>query len=173
MILNNSFLNGIGFGNLDIGIVICIMLGVIFLLMIISIINMCSIHKLKNTYKKFMQGKNAKSLEQEVIGLFEDNKFIKNSIEKNRKDIRILYKNFESAFQKFGVVKYDAFNQMGGQLSFCIALLDENNNGFIINSVHSTEGCYTYTKEIKNGTCTISLGNEEKEALNIAIGADE
>lgn len=173
MILNNSFLNGIGFGNLDIGIVICIMLGVIFLLMIISIINMCSIHKLKKTYKKFMQGKNAKSLEQEVIGLFEDNKFIKNSIEKNRKDIRILYKNFESAFQKFGVVKYDAFNQMGGQLSFCIALLDENNNGFIINSVHSTEGCYTYTKEIKNGTCTISLGNEEKEALNIAIGADE
>lgn len=171
--MNNSFLNGIGLGNLDMGIVICIMLLVIVLLLIISIVNMCSIHKLKKTYKKFMQGKNAKSLEQEVIGLFEDNKFIKSSIEKNKKDIRILYKNFESAFQKFGVVKYDAFNQMGGQLSFCIALLDENNNGFIINSVHSTEGCYTYTKEIKNGTSAISLGNEEKEALSIAIGADE
>ena len=59
---------------------------------------------------------------------------------------------------------------MGGQLSFCIALLDENDNGFIINSVHSTEGCYTYTKEIKNGECKITLGTEEAEAMAIAMG---
>lgn len=124
-------------------------------------------------YKKFMQGKSAKSLEQEIVGLFEDNKFIKNAIEKDKKDIRILYKNFESAFQKLGVVKYDAFNQMGGQMSFCIALLDENNNGFILNSVHSAEGCYSYTKEIKNGESEILLGNEEKKALNIAIRAED
>lgn len=69
-----------------------------------------------------------------------------------------------------GIVKYDAFSQMGGQLSFCIALLDENDNGFIINSVHSTEGCYTYTKEIKNGECKITLGTEEAEAMAIAMG---
>ena len=69
-----------------------------------------------------------------------------------------------------GLVKYEAFNQMGGQLSFSLALLDENNNGFIINSVHSTEGCYSYTKEIKNGSCSISLGKEEEEALSIAMG---
>ncbi len=171
--MNSSFLDEIGLGNLDIGIVICAMLFVILVLLIISIINMCSIHKMSKIYKKFMQGKSAKSLEQEIVGLFEDNKFIKNSIEKNRKDIRILYKNFESAFQKYGVVKYDAFNQMGGQLSFCIALLDENNNGFVLNSVHSAEGCYSYTKEIKNGVSGISLGNEEKQALDIAIGADD
>ncbi len=171
--MNNSFLDGIGLGNLDIGIIICVMLAVILILLIISIVNVCSIHKMSKIYKKFMQGKSAKSLEQEIVGLFEDNRFLKNSIEKNKKDIRILYKNFESAFQKLGVVKYDAFNQVGGQLSFCIALLDENNNGFIINSVHSTEGCYTYTKEIKNGISEISLGNEEKQALNIAIGVDD
>lgn len=169
--MNSSFLDGIGLGNLDIGIVVCVMLIIICVLLIISIINICSIHKMSKIYKKFMQGKNAKSLEQEIVGLFEDNKFIKNSVEKNRKDIRILYKNFESAFQKFGLVKYDAFNQMGGQLSFCIALLDENNNGFILNSVHSAEGCYSYTKEIKNGVSGISLGNEEKQALDIAMGA--
>lgn len=59
---------------------------------------------------------------------------------------------------------------MGGKLSFSLALLDENNNGFILNSVHSTEGCYTYTKEIKNGECAISLGEEEQQALDMAIG---
>ena len=72
-----------------------------------------------------------------------------------------------------GLVKYDAFRQMGGQLSFSLALLDENHNGFIINSVHSTEGCYSYTKEIKNGECKISLGQEEAEALAIAMGEAE
>ena len=85
-------------------------------------------------------------------------------------DIRTLYKNMESAYQKMGLVKYDAFNQMGGQLSFSLALLDENNNGFIINSVHSSEGCYSYTKEIKLGQCAIDLGAEEAEALSIAMG---
>lgn len=115
-------------------------------------------------------GGDAKSLEQDIIGLIEDNKFLKNTTEKNKKDIRVLYRNMESAYQKMGLVKYDAFNQMGGQLSFSLALLDENNNGFIINSVHSTEGCYSYTKEIKNGSCSISLGKEEEEALSIAMG---
>ena len=71
-----------------------------------------------------------------------------------------------------GLVKYDACNQMGGQLSFSLALLDENNNGFIINSVHSVEGCYSYTKEIKQGESTISLGDEEAKALAIAMGED-
>ena len=59
---------------------------------------------------------------------------------------------------------------MGGQLSFSLALLDENNNGFLINSVHSTEGCYSYTKEIKQGECSISLSEEEVKALELAMG---
>lgn len=168
--MNNSFFSGIGLGNIDIGIVILVMAIVIVILLIICIANICSISKMKKTGKKFMQGKNAMSLEQEITGLFEDNKFIKNAIEKNKKDIRNLYKNFESAFQKVGIVKYDAFNQMGGKLSFSLALLDENNNGFILNSVHSTDGCYSYTKEIENGVCKISLGEEEEKALNIAMG---
>lgn len=168
--MNNSFFNGIGLGNIDIGIVILIMAILLIILLIICIANICSISVMKKTGRKFMQGKNAKSLEQEITGLFEDNKFIKSAIEKNKKDIRNLYKNLESAFQKVGIVKYDAFNQMGGKLSFSLALLDENNNGFILNSVHSTDGCYSYTKQIENGVCKISLGEEEEKALNIAMG---
>lgn len=171
--MNNSFLNNIGMGNLDIGIVLLVLIIVIIALLVISIVNICSISKMKKKYKSFMKGKTAKSLEDEIVGLFEDNKFIKSSIEKNKKDIRTLYKNMESAFQKMGVVKYDAFNQMGGKLSFCLALLDENNNGFIINSVHSTEGCYSYTKAVKLGESDIPLGKEEKEALDMAIGITE
>ena len=124
---------------------------------------------LKKRYDRFMKGKNAASLEENVHGVFEDMKLLKTYVDKNKKDIRILYKNMERTFQKLGIVKYDAFNHMGGQLSFSLALLDENNDGFIINSVHSSEGCYSYTKEIKGGTSGISLGKEEQQALNIAM----
>jgi hypothetical protein len=133
------------------------------------IVQTVRLSKLSGKYKKFMSGKSANSLEKDIIGLYEDNKFVKTSMEKNKKDIQNLYRKLEGAYQKIGIVKYDAFDQMGGQLSFSLALLDENDNGFILNSVHSTEGCYSYTKEIKNGLCEISLGDEEKKALDIAM----
>ena len=117
-----------------------------------------------------MSGKDAQSLENDIIRLYEDNKFLKNMVDINKKDIRQLYKDISKSFQKVGIVRYDAYQQMGGLLSFSLALLDENNNGFILNSVHSTEGCYTYTKEVKNGECKIELGNEERVALEQAMG---
>ncbi|MDD3661317.1 MAG: DUF4446 family protein, partial [Lachnospiraceae bacterium] len=80
--------------------------------------------------------------------------------------------NQEYAFQKFGLVKYDAFKQMGGMLSFSLALLNDQDNGFIINSVHSSDGCYSYTKEVKDGMSDISLGEEEKKALEIALNSN-
>ena len=91
----------------------------------------------------------------------------------NQKEVSLIkkiFKNMESTFQKVGIVKYDAFQQMGVQLSFSLALLDEKNNGFIINSVHSSEGCYSYTKRIINGDSQIALSNEEKVAVERAMG---
>lgn len=171
--MNSELLNYIGLGNLDIGYLFIGMAVLIVILMILIIVQIVNTSKLKKKYSKFMQGKDAKSLEKDIIGLYEDNKFIKVSAEKNKKDIRDIYKRMESAFQKIGIVKYDAFQKMGGQLSYSLALLDENNNGFILNSVHSTEGCYSYTKEVKNGLCTITLGEEEKEALHMAMGIED
>lgn len=170
--MNYDLLEMIGLGGFDLTYLFIVTYVLILILIIIVIVQTVKLSKLSKKYKKFMLGKNAKSLEKDIIGLYEDNKFIKASAEKNKNDIRMLYKKLSSTFQKIGIVKYDAFNQMGGKLSFSLALLDENDNGFILNSVHSTEGCYSYTKEIKNGMCDISLGDEEREALNIAMGID-
>lgn len=168
--MNSQILNYIGLGGIDIGYILIGMSAMIVLSFLLIIILMIKVSKWKKKYSIFMQGKDAKSLEQDIIGLYEDNKFVKIAIEKNKNNIRELFKKHELSFQKFGIVKYDAFQQMGGQLSFSLVLLNENDNGFIINSVHSTEGCYSYSKEIKNGECSISLGEEEKKALNIALG---
>lgn len=168
--MNSNILQSIGLGNLDIAYLFLILLIFIVVLFIIIILQMKKLSRLQKRISKFMTGKDAKSLEKDIVGLYEDNKFLKINVDKNKKDIRTLYKNMEHTFQKIGLIKYDAFQQMGGKLSFSLALLDENNNGFILNSVHSTEGCYTYTKEIKSGECAISLGEEEQQALDMAIG---
>ena len=167
--MNSDFSTMIGLGGVDIGYILVGIAGVLLIFMIILIVLIAKYNKLKKRYDRFMKGKNAASLEENVHGVFEDMKLLKTYVDKNKKDIRILYKNMERTFQKLGIVKYDAFNHMGGQLSFSLALLDENNDGFIINSVHSSEGCYSYTKEIKGGTSGISLGKEEQQALNIAM----
>lgn len=168
--MNSEFLSMIGLGWLDIGYILAGFAAVLLILFILLVILLVKYTKVKKRYDKFMQGKNASSLEDDMNGVFQDMKALKLNVEKNRKDIRTLYKNMEKTFQKIGFVKYDAFNQMGGKLSFSLALLDENNDGFILNSVHSSEGCYSYTKEIKGGNSSISLGQEEQQALDIAMG---
>lgn len=76
---------------------------------------------------------------------------------------------------KYGIVKYDAFDDVGGKLSFVLALLDDMDSGFVLNAVHSRENCFLYIKEIVRGESYIMLSNEEVEALRIArrYGSDE
>jgi len=171
--MSSEFFNRIGLGWIDIGYILLGVIVLVIILLIVTIVQIAKTSKLKKKYNKFMQGKDAKSLEADIIKLYEDNHDIKSMTETNRQDIKKICKKMELTFQKIGIVKYDAFQQMGGKLSFSLALLNENNDGFILNSVHSSEGCYSYTKEIKNGQCEISLGNEEEKALNIAMGMDK
>lgn len=167
--MTSNLLNSMGLGSVDIGYFIIIFAVLILILLILLIVILTKQSKLKKRYEAFMCGSDAKSMEEEIAGLFQDIDFLKKQTEKDGKEIKHIYKRLETVFQKVGIVKYDAFKQMGGQLSFCIALLDENNNGFVMNSVHSTDGCYSYTKAIFEGECEISLGEEEQKALNMAV----
>lgn len=170
--MNSNFLNSIGLGNVDIGYLFLGLMVVDVVLVAALIFSILQINKFKNKYSKFMQGKNAGSLEEDIMALYEDNQYIKSSIETNRENIKELFAKHKKSFQKLGLVKYDAFKEMGGKLSFTLALLDEDNDGFLINSVHSSEGCYSYTKRIKNGDSEITLSNEEKVAVERAVNGE-
>ncbi|MDD6734569.1 MAG: DUF4446 family protein [Lachnospiraceae bacterium] len=167
--MNQSLMNQIGLGNLDISYLFIILFVLIIILSAITVWQLLENRKLKKKYEKFLQGKNAKSLESQIIQICEEQQYLRDTTDKNSRNISRLFKKHESAFQKIGIVKYDAFKEMGGKLSFCLALLDENNNGFVLNSVHSSDGCYSYTKRIRAGECDILLGDEEKRALEKAI----
>lgn len=138
------------------------------ILFILVVVNMSKLGKLRKKYDSFMLGKNAKSLEDTLVTRLNQVDKLLSANEKNEKDIRKLFSNMKFTFQKVGLVKYDAFNEMGGKLSFSLALLNESNDGIIMNAVHSREGCYTYVKEVIDGNSIIALADEEQEALNMA-----
>lgn len=160
----------IGMDGIDIGYLFIGLTAAILILLILLIVQIAQCKKLKKRLDKFMLGKDGSSLEEDIAGLYEDNKIMKETADENQRDIRALYKEMESVFQKYSVVKYNAFRQMGGQLSFSIAMLNQKNDGFLLNCMHGVDGCYSYTKEIRNGECSLELGEEEKKALDMAMG---
>lgn len=168
--MTSSIFKSMGLGNMDPAYLFIGMLVLILILFILLIIQMVKMSKLTKKYDKFMLGKDAGSLEEEIMNLFQDINFLKDISDTNRKEIKNIYKKMRFTYQKLGIVKYDAFKQMGGMLSFSLALLNEDNDGFIINSVHSSDGCYSYTKVIQDGKCKLALGEEEQQALNMAMG---
>lgn len=140
------------------------------LLMIIVIICMIQMRKLYRRYDYFMRGKDAETLEDIIMDQMEVISELKAEDRANKDSLRNTNKNYRSAFQKFGLVKYNAFKGMGGNLSFVMAMLDYTNTGFVLNSVHSREGCYVYIKEVDRGETDVLLGSEEKDALEQALG---
>ncbi|MCD8082905.1 MAG: DUF4446 family protein [Clostridiales bacterium] len=140
------------------------------ILLVVVIIGAVQMRRLYRRYDLFMRGKDAETLEDIIIGQMDELTDLRAQDRANKDSIRVANKNSRASFQKFGIVKYNAFKGMGGNLSFALALLDYTNTGFIINSVHSREGCYLYLKEIDRGETEIALGAEEKEALEQALG---
>lgn len=168
--MENSILNN---WPIDPAYVILGLAGITVLLLIIVIVCLIQMKRLYRRYDYFMRGKDAETLEDIILNQMEELRELKAEDRANKDSIRTLNKNFRASFQKYGMVKYNAFKGMGGTLSFALALLDYTNSGFVLNSVHSREGCYLYIKAIDRGETEILLGNEEKEALEKALGYKE
>ncbi len=154
--------------GLDIGYILTGLASLIVIFLIILIILLVRISKLNNRLSKFTSGKQAKNLEEVMLTKFSEIDSIVNNEKKQNKDIKYIAERSTLAFNKIGLVKYNAFREMTGNLSFALAILNDNNTGVVLNSMHSREGCFTYSKEIINGKSYIVLSEEEKEALDIA-----
>ena len=141
----------------------------IAVLIIIMIVNGVKMSKLKKKYQMFMEGKNGQSLENILEKRFSQIEEVLSTEEENKAIMQTVLDHLDNTYQKVGLVKYNAFNEMGGKLSFSLALLNRKNDGFILNAMHSREGCFTYIKEIIDGNSIIMLADEEKEALDMAL----
>lgn len=147
-----------------------IALGVVCVVTIILlIITLCKLKALRRRVDTLTRGKDAESMEETILSFFEKIESMEEAEEKMNCDIKNIKQNLKITYQKMGLVKYDAFREMSGALSYSLALLDKENNGILISSMYSREGCYTYAKNIINGESEINLSEEEAEALKQAV----
>lgn len=156
----------------DIGIieVVTIGLSILCLISIILLINvLCKIKALRRRVDTLTRGKDTESLEDIILSYLERVESLEQGEEMTRAALTAIKDNLKITYQKKGLVKYDAFREMSGALSYSLALLDKENNGVLISSMYSREGCYTYAKDVKNGKCKINLSEEEAEALKQAV----
>ena len=126
--------------------------------------------QLYRQYDYFMRGKDAETLEDYFVELQRHVEKSEDLLEDQREMLKVLHNNNRSAFQKMGMIRYNAYSGLGGNLSFALAILNYDNSGFVLNSVHSNEGGFLYIKDVEKGSTTVELGAEEKLALEEALG---
>lgn len=141
---------------------------IVFILAVLLIVTMVKINNLNKKYMVFMKGADGKDLESSIFSRFKDIDKMKADIEYMSGKLNIACETLLTSYQKMSIIKYDAFKEMGGKLSFSLAMLDDKNNGYILTSVHTRDGCYTYVKEIIKGESFVVLADEERKALEEA-----
>ncbi|HIX29344.1 MAG TPA: DUF4446 family protein [Candidatus Blautia stercoravium] len=150
--------------------ILLLMLLIVVVILLVCVFNLSlGLNRLSRKYAIFMKGKDAQSLEKLFKRKFELIEKLTVNSEINAENIAKVEKMQNMILDKYGIVKYDAFEDMGGKLSFVLAMLDNNNTGFLLNAIHSRENCFLYIKEIVNGESYVSLSEEEIQALKKAV----
>ena len=155
--------------GIDPGIIIILLLILSIFLLVKVVSNNIRLSRLERKYKLFMKGSDAQSLEKVFVRKFNQIDRLYEAKEDHEHDILFIKKLLAQMFSKYAVEKYDAFDDVGGKLSFALALLDKENSGLILNAVHSRDNCFLYLKEIVKGESYVMLSQEEVEALRKAV----
>ena len=146
-------------------------LGVLVIIMYGIIINLwMNLSYLKKRYRKMMTGVDGANLERMLIGHIDE---VKQVVEENRRidaENQRISALLQRAITRVGVVRFRAFDDMGSDLSYAVALLDAENNGVILSSIFGREDSRSYVKPIQAGQSSYTLTEEEQQALHQAMG---
>ncbi len=154
--------------QIEIFVLICFNLFLTLILLLMNMSNRAKIKRLKNKYNRFMNGHNDVSLEEVLEDCIDK---VNNVIDKNKEiefQINAIKRNMYYCVQKVGIVRYNAFDDVGSDLCFSIALLDNNDDGVVISSLYARESSSTYAKPISRGKSRYALSAEEIKAIDEA-----
>lgn len=150
-----------------IGMVTIVLVIVLFVYCVILHIRLGS---LKKKYDFFMQGEHGASLERKLSVEVSEIRDAAKGLESLLSE-QVAIRNIQSnTLQKIGFIKYNAFENIGNDLSFALTLLDGNNNGICISSIYGRNESRIFSKPIVKGKSLVSLSQEELESLNEALG---
>lgn len=154
--------------------IIFLLIGIFFLVLIaINAFLIRNSYKVNKKIDRLLEGGKIKDFKDIFLAQRDRNDNLEGEIKEAFLKIKILENTCETTIQKISVVRFNPFNDMGGDQSFAIALLDNKDNGFIISSLFMSDGNRVYTKEIKQGKAERVLLKEEAEALEKAINSKQ
>lgn len=159
--------------GMKISTVLYILLISVVLLTVVIFLIIYKMNIISRKYYALMSGKKGADLEKIIRVRFKEMDQVKANAKRVTREHKDVKNHLSSCYSKMGLVKYDAFNEMAGKLSFVLALLNEDNTGVVINAMHSREGCHIYAKELIKGESYIPLSEEEKEAIEKAKTVEE
>jgi len=153
--------------NQEIVLIIAVMLFLI--LTVWNIYLTLNLRQLKRRSKELFEGSNARDLEEIIYRQIKDSRKISEDIKELADKNKTTYDLALRSIHRVGVVRFNPFDEMGGNQSFAIALLNDSGDGVTISSLFGREGTRIYAKGIKNKESEYKLSDEEKEAINKAM----
>ena len=159
--------------GIDVGVIVLLLIVLVIILTVITVSVSIRVSRLSRRYHVFMKGKDGQSMERIFTQKFRELERLSERGENHQYDISMLKKQFGGTLNKYGIVKYDAFDDVGGKMSFALAMLNSKNTGFILDAIHSRDNCFLYLKEIVKGESYIMLSEEEIEALKQAVNSGD
>lgn len=150
-------------------------IGMATIVLVIALLVYCVIlhirlGSLKKKYDFFMQGENGASLERKLSVEVSEIRDAAKGFETMMTEQAAIRNIQSNTIQKIGFIKYNAFENIGNDLSFALTLLDGNNNGICISSIYGRNESRIFSKPIVKGKSLVSLSQEELESLNEALG---
>ena len=146
---------------------------ILMVLLIFCMVMVIKFNQLNEKYRESMRGNSVKSLEDRILQRFQELDKVREGLSDSNERIKILEDAKDTSFKKMAIQRYDAFNEMGGKLSYSMCLLNDENDGYIMTSMHNRDGCYTYVKEVIKGNTFVLLSDEEKAVLEEAIASKD
>lgn len=140
-----------------------------FILLIIVLIIFKALNRLESRYRKLTRGINNKNLEEIIVQYLDSMDEIKSLTESIRSEHRQIEDRIKGCMQKVSIIRYKAFEDVGSDLSFSVALLDYNNDGIILTGIYARNDSTVYAKPIDKGISRYDLSEEEEEVLNNAV----
>ncbi|MFB5676973.1 DUF4446 family protein [Paenibacillus terreus] len=141
---------------------------VILILLIIVMVQGAKLRKMRRKYEVMMSGSGVDDLETLLIDLKVQMDAIEDEQQKNRSMMDALRGRMKGMKANIGMIRYNAFNERGGELSFSLALLDQESSGMVLTGIYNRDGSYVYAKPVESGTSSYLLSDEEKEAISLA-----
>jgi hypothetical protein len=150
-------------------------IGMATIVLVIALLVYCVIlhirlGSLKKKYDFFMQEDNGASLERKLSVEVSEIRDAAKGLETMMTEQAAIRNIQSNTIQKIGFIKYNAFENIGNDLSFALTLLDGNNNGICISSIYGRNESRIFSKPIVKGKSLVSLSQEELESLNEALG---